>query len=299
MTVGQFKKNAVNLLKDSPTPALDVDVLLQFFLNLDKTHLLMSRDQTIADDILLKLNSAVEQRRTGLPVAYITGHKEFFGLDFAVSPAVLIPKPDTELLVELALNSIESISQTKKIRVLDMCTGSGCVGISLLKSLPSGAQIELILADISTDALNIAKTNAERLLGSAASNIQFIQTNLFQNIPLSFDMIVTNPPYVPHNEAVELLQDGRSEPLLALDGDVNPDTGWNGQNDGLSLIKRFIIQAKDHLADGGLLLMETGEYNAEEAADFFAKNGFTGVKIERDLNGLLRVVCGTWTSFTV
>lgn len=294
MTVGQFKKNAVSLLKDSPTPALDVDVLLQFFLNLDKTHLLMSRDEIIAGDILRKLNSAVEQRKNGLPVAYITGHKEFFGLDFAVSPAVLIPKPDTELLVELAVNSIESITSEKKIRVLDMCTGSGCVGISLFKTLSSGVQIELTLADISTDALNIAQNNAKRLLGSDTQNIQFIQTNLFQNISGSFDMIVTNPPYVPHNEAVELLQDGRSEPLLALDGDVNSDTSWNGQNDGLSVIKRLVVQAKDHLADGGLLLMETGEYNARATADFFAQNGFTGVIIEKDLNALLRVVRGSY-----
>ena len=294
MTVWQFKKNAVNLLKDSPTPALDVDVLLQFFLNLDKTRLLMRRDKTIPDDILLKLNSAVEQRKNGLPVAYITGHKEFFGLDFTVSPAVLIPKPDTELLVELALNSIESTPALKKIRVLDMCTGSGCVGISLFKSLPPGAQIKLTLADISSDALKIAEINAERLLKSAAAEIHFIQTNLFENISGTFDMIVTNPPYVRHNEAVELLQDGRSEPLLALDGDVTPDSSWNGLNDGLSLIKRLVIQAKEHLADGGHLLMETGCDNAEETADFFTQNGFTDVKIAKDINGLLRVVSGTY-----
>ena len=294
MTVWQFKKNAVNLLKDSPTPALDVDVLLQFFLNLDKTCLLMSRDKTVPDDILLKLNSAVEQRKNGLPVAYITGHKEFFGLDFTVSPAVLIPKPDTELLVELALNSIESNPALKKIRVLDMCTGSGCVGISLFKSLPPGAQIELTLADISSDALQIAGINAERLLKSAAADIHFIQTNLFENISGTFDMIVTNPPYVRHNEAVELLQDGRSEPLLALDGDVTPDSSWNGLNDGLSLIKRLVIQAKEHLGKGGHLLMETGCDNAEETADFFTQNGFTDVKIAKDINGLLRVVSGTY-----
>lgn len=294
MTVWQFKKNAVNLLKDSPTPALDVDVLLQFFLNLDKTRLLMSRDETIPDDILLKLNSAVEQRKNGLPVAYITGHKEFFGLDFTVSPAVLIPKPDTELLVELALNSIESEASLKKIRVLDMCTGSGCVGISLFKSLPPGAQIELTLADISSDALKIAGINAERLLKSAAADIHFIQTNLFENISGTFDIIVTNPPYVRHNEAVELLQDGRSEPLLALDGDVNPDSSWNGLNDGLSLIKRLVVQAKEHLEDGGHLLMETGCDNAEETADFFTQNGFNDVKIAKDINGLLRVVSGIY-----
>ena len=106
-------------------------------------------------------------------------------------------------------------------------------------------------------------------------------------------MIVTNPPYVRHNEAVELLQDGRSEPLLALDGDVNPDSSWNGLNDGLSLIKRLVIQAKEHFAVGGHLLMETGCDNAEETADFFTQNGFTDVKIAKDINGLLRVVSGS------
>ena len=119
-----------------------------------------------------------------------------------------------------------------------------------------------------------------------------MRSNLFERVPGQFDFIVTNPPYVPHTEAQALLRDGRSEPLLALDGDVTEDGGWSGTEDGLALIRRLVPDAYAHLVSGGMLLMETGGYNAEETAELFARAGFCDIRIERDLSGQMRDVIG-------
>ncbi len=331
LTVAQAKKACAEALAEtSPSPLLDADCLLQHVLNLDKTHLLLSRDRLLSEAEAASLSAALEKRKTGLPIAYITGHKEFFGYDFFVTQAVLIPKPDTELLVELTIAAVEdkiAAHPGSVPTVLDICTGSGCVGISVMRALiDKGACIgvqetgsagtdsyhsteleteerptlpDLTLADISCDALAVARKNAQRLLGESAGRrtasgecLHFVQSNLFENIPRTFDIITTNPPYVPGDEARSLLTDGRGEPLLALDGDVT-ETGDRAQSrDGLSLIRRLIPQAYSHLAGGGVLLMETGEYNAEEAARLCEEAGFHHVHIERDMNEQLRVVCG-------
>ena len=302
LTVADAKKACARALEEtSPTPLLDAECLLQHILGCDRTQLLLRRGDLLTDRQAEAVAAATEKRKTGLPIAYITGHKEFFGYDFYVTPAVLIPKPDTELLVELTLSAIEDKRLARASRVLtlcDMCTGSGCVGISIQaeNAKKDDAQnLATTFVDISAAALDIARANAERLLFQANvpnSAVHFVQSNLFENIPHTFDLIVTNPPYVPGNEARELLKDGRNEPLLALDGDVNDDGSRAESSDGLNLIRRLIPQCYGHLCHNGVLLMETGEYNAEEAARLFEATGFRGVHIERDLSGLLRVVCG-------
>ena len=323
MTVQEAKRALVVALQPtSPTPQLDADCILQHVLCCDKTQLLLRYGNELTLAQQQALTAATARRKTGLPIAYITGHKEFFGYDFTVSPAVLIPKPDTELLVELALAAVEdkrAAHPDAVPTVCDMCTGSGCVGLSLLRaltdaaaeceaavsdcragggecatqlSLASASLPALTLADISAAALTIARTNAKRLLPVAAqSNVHVVQTNLFEQIPHIFDIIVTNPPYVPRKEALALLTDGRSEPLLALDGDVTATGDYSGTTDGLALIRRLVPQAYAHLASNGVLLMETGEYNAEAAAALCEEAGFRAVHIERDLSGQLRVVC--------
>ncbi len=295
MTIQEAKNYGKSNLLSSPSPVLDTEVLLQHITGFDKTHLLLNRDFSLTEKQEEAFREAVEKRKTGLPVAYITGHKEFFGLDFFVSPHVLIPKPDTELLVELALGSLSGISesfQESGLEVCDMCCGSGCVGISILRNFPG---LNMTFADISDKALEIAEKNAERILANKDDcNLSFVLTNLFEKIPdKKFRMIVTNPPYVPHDQSLDLLTDGRSEPILALDGDVDQAGSFCGTNDGLSLIRRLIPQCFDHLEASGILIMETGEYNAEESALLFEKAGFTNVYIDRDLNGMLRDVSGT------
>ncbi|WP_407424988.1 peptide chain release factor N(5)-glutamine methyltransferase [Treponema sp.] len=306
MTVQEAKLYGKSNLSVSPTPVLDTDVLLQHITGLDKTHLLLERARKLLPEQETAFLAAIEKRKTGLPVAYITGHKEFFGLDFYVTPDVLIPKPDTELLVELALDALEDKfrANTEKIpTVCDMCTGSGCVGLSILKTLADKSkdseenkfstfnfQLSISLVDISEKALDVARINAKRLIPDFTPH--FVHSNLFENIPNSFDLIVTNPPYVPHTESLELLKDGRSEPLLALDGDIDEYGEYDFTEDGLSLIRRLVPQCYGHLNRNGVLIMETGEYNAEETAELFKKAGFRNVKIEYDMNEMMRDVTG-------
>mgnify|MGYP002861411072 CR=1 FL=1 len=180
-----------------------------------------------------------------------------------------------------------------------MCTGSGCIGLSILKNLLEEKNIEegllpkIILADISKEALLISEKNARSLFSEKSSlvksKISFCQTNLFENLKETFDIIVSNPPYIPSHITEELLKDGRSEPRLALDGDVNLNGEKSQSNDGLEVIRNLIPQAKKRLSPGGIILMETGEYNAKKAAKIAENLGFKS-KIHKDLEGQLRVV---------
>ena len=298
ITIRQFKNNASKELEGfTPSPELDVQVLLSHALKYDKTQLLLFAENHIPDDKLVWLNNAIGLRKTGLPVAYITGVKEFYGYDFFVTPDVLIPKPDTEVLVERAMELI--IQAARPLRILDMCTGSGCIGLSVMKTLYALEKVsvenlpQITMVDISEPALAIAKKNAAALLpdGEILQKITFIQSDLFEKVEGEFDFILTNPPYVPSKMVDELLQDGRNEPRLALDGDVAPVVvePVETTSDGTSLIKKLITQSCKHLAQNGTILMETGEYNAQATADFAQEAGFA-TEIHRDLEGQLRVV---------
>ncbi len=359
MTIGQFKTDAIKKLRaNSPSPELDIQVLMEFALNFDKTRLLLNRDQELSSKTEAWLVDAVEKRLTGLPIAYITGHKEFFSYDFLVTPDVLIPKPDTEILVERALDIIIGKMEANPNRLLticDMCTGSGCIGLSVMKSLievyklPVGQLPKFTLVDISPAALEIAEKNIAHL-GLPRDMFRLVRSNLFEGFSggwqagkklaedegnltsqtkllaeggnfaregegfapwggdfatrenkfptrsgWTFDLILTNPPYIPHTLVDQLLQDGRSEPRLALDGDVTltGDRPYSAdgspKDDGLEIIRNLIPQAKSHLSPGGCILMETGEYNAKAAALIGQNYGFC-TKIHTDLEGQFRVV---------
>lgn len=298
MEIREFKSWAKKHLSSSPSAALDVSVLLEFFLGKDKTWILLHEKDELTAEQFSKLSGAVAARKTGLPIAYITGHKEFYGYDFFVTPDVLIPKPDTEILVESALTEILQKIQGEKSgisSICDICTGSGCVGLSVIKFLSERNEIssaklpELTLSDISSAALLIAEKNAKNLLSKELfQKINFVESDLFSAIPKRFDMILSNPPYVPSKMVDELLKDGRSEPRLALDGDAYEEPS----NDGLSIIRSLVPQCMEHLNEGGILIVETGEYNAVETKAIFEKSGFSHVKIIKDLEGQARDVYG-------
>ena len=311
MTLQELKSKIIEKLsKTSPSPKLDAEVLLSHCLGFSKTELLLKRDYEVPADKEAWLRDATNRRATGLPVAYITGHKEFYGYDFIVSPDVLIPKPDTEILVERAVDIILSMMDARGenlLTVCDMCTGSGCIAIAVAKTLledervPADQLPKFTLADISEPALDIARRNAAALLSNhdnlVMSRFNFVRTNLFDAISeaIKYDVILSNPPYIPHTMVDELLRDGRSEPRLALDGDITlegdhacADDGQT-KDDGLEIIRNLIPQAQAHLAPRGTVLMETGEYNAEAAAALAAAAGFN-TEIHRDLEGQLRVV---------
>jgi len=309
MTIQEFKTFAVEQLKNtSPSPQLDIQVLLEFKLNYNKTTLLLKRDEELSEENLQWLKTAVEKRKTGFPIAYITGVKEFYGYTFAVTPDVLIPKPDTEILVEHAIELVIEKMEARPNQILticDMCTGSGCIALAVLRTLidvykvPYGQLPSFTLVDISENALEIAKKNAASLVPDLSDKIHFVRSNLFEQFTLtggwSFDLILTNPPYIPHSMVNELLLDGRSEPRLALDGDITltGDAAYTMEgdlaDDGLEIIRNLIPQAKVHLSTLGVILMETGEYNAKAASFIAEENGFK-TRIHTDLEGQLRVV---------
>ena len=311
MTLQELKSKIIEKLsKTSPSPKLDAEVLLSYCLGFSKTALLLKRDYEVPSDKEAWLCDATNRRATGLPIAYITGHKEFYGYDFIVSPDVLIPKPDTEILVERAVDVILSMMDARGenlLTVCDMCTGSGCIAIAVAKTLLEDERVppeqlpKFTLADISEPALDIARRNAAALLSNhgnlVLSRFNFVRTNLFDAISeaIKYDVILSNPPYIPHTMVDELLRDGRIEPRLALDGDITltgdracADDGQT-KDDGLEIIRNLIPQAQAHLAPRGTVLMETGEYNAEAAAALAAAAGFN-TEIHRDLEGQLRVV---------
>ena len=297
-SIFNVKKEIISLLKNSKnpfvsqSPVLDANILLCHFLNLSKTALICNDSRILTETELEIIQKGIEKRLSGLPVAYITKHKEFFGYDFYVDQNVLIPKPDTELLVEQALLAVDKAFVTapeKKAdyKIADVCTGSGCIAISVLKTLfqKYGSSIKVAASDISKAALAVAEKNADTLLSKEErQNISFYQGDLFQAFSSSenqkFDMILSNPPYVPTNLTEELLSDGRSEPRLALDG----------ESDGLGIIRRLVEEAKNHLKKGGVFFLEAGEYNVEEAGKCLLNAGFTDIFIHKDLAGLLRLV---------
>lgn len=308
MTIEDFKKIALNELKNSPSPLLDLNVLLEHFLGFDKTQILLNYKKELLPEQENLLFQAVQKRKTGLPIAYITGKKEFFGYEFYVSPAVLIPKPDTEILVERGIEII--LEKIKKhpdviLTVCDMCTGSGCIALSVAKALIDVYKIESVdlpkftLVDISPEALEIAMQNSKKL-GLPSDKVRFVRSNLFEQFSndggWTFDIILTNPPYVPHNLVEQLLQDGRNEPRLALDGDVCTQKkdgfmpgDFSQTDDGLEIIRSLLPQCYNHLCPEGIILMETGEYNALDAQKI-AKFHHFKTTLHKDLEGELRVV---------
>ncbi len=361
------------------TPQLDADLILCHVLGVSRTWLFLHNDDVLTTEQEAVVESALEKRLGGLPVAYITGEKEFYGRTFFVTQDVLIPKPDTELLVEkavayakAALGAVARASSEaersrlgadsgagdevgRQFRFADICTGSGCIAISVLAELfaelsgqggPAGdafARVLVDATDISAAAIAVARKNAETLLGrEGASSLQFYEGDLCAplvtagarvagesgaraaNPPAKYDMVLSNPPYVPATVTDELLKDGRGEPRLALDGDTDSavlgelaetcagiDAALSGDaarvgtaraesrgfqaasretGDGLAIIRRLIPQVKEILLPGGVFFMETGEYNAEKAAEYLSKCGFTDIVIHRDLAGQLRLV---------
>ena len=314
-TVADARRYAVQLfarsamLKTQPRSSLmlDADVLLKHFLNKPRAWLFAHDDADISP-IRETFCAAVERRSTGLPIAYITGEKDFWGLAFKVSPDVLIPKPDTELLVERSLAVIKEKAEALRppeqtLYLLDPCTGSGCVAISILHTLELEGIRNLcfIAADISPAALAIARLNAERLLSAETQTRLYIIEGDMRTLPetiarvreslspsslltniLRFDLIAANPPYVPSTLTQELLKDGRNEPALALDGG----------SDGLDFIRILTNNTRTVLNRNGVLLSEVGEYHAQAARRLFENAGFSDVRIHQDLAGQDRLIEG-------
>ena len=205
------------------------------------------------------------------PLQYILGSWDFMGLTFAVSPDCLIPRPDTETLVEAALHTLPP-----RARIADLCTGSGCIGISLKLSRPAAS---VCLSDISKDALDVAALNAARL----NADVFLCRSDLFNDLPADrLDVIVSNPPYIPSPDCASLQAEVMQEPLSALDGG----------DDGLCFYRRICQEAPRHLKPGGFLLMELGDSQADRVRSLMEASGFVSVTVRKDYQSLERMICG-------
>lgn len=254
------------------TPRLDAEVLLSHLLGEKRIYLYVHFDQPLTADELAKYREMVKRRTAGEPVAYICGEKEFMGLPFKVSPAVLVPQPDTEILVEAAM---ERLRGKEDARIVDVCTGSGAIALALAHYLPT---VSVAATELSADALAIAKQNAETL--ELSSRAEFFEGDLLA--PLAgkiFDAIVSNPPYIPSGDIDGLPREVRAEPRMALDGGA----------DGLDFYRRLVNGSAELLNDGGFLAVECGDTQAAAIADM-AESDFGKTEIVRDLADKERVV---------
>jgi release factor glutamine methyltransferase len=262
------------------SPRLDAEVLLAFALRTTRMQLILDSRKPLMPEELARFRDLVKRRRTHEPVAYLRGEREFYGRVFHVDARVLVPRPDTETLVDVALARSAHLSMCA--RVLDLCTGSGCVAITLARQRPT---THVHATDISDGALAVARANALRL---GAYNVSFSRGDLFEGLERwrgGFDLITANPPYIPSAEVETLTADIKDfEPRIALDGG----------EDGLALIRRMIDEAPTFLAHDGTLAMEVGAGEAGETAKLFEARGFADVGITRDLGKIERVVAGTW-----
>lgn len=255
------------ILSKSNIDTREARLFLAEALNVSITDLI--KLTSCSDDAFAKYLVMLEKRVNDIPFAYIVGHKEFMKLDFIVNENVLIPRGDTEILVEEAL-------KYRKNKILDMCTGSGCIAISLAYYLKNKADVTAV--DISEEALNVAKQNAKK----NNVDVNFIQSDLFSNVNEKYEMIVSNPPYI-EREVIESLQsEVKKEPMLALDGGIS----------GLDFYERIIPEAREHLEKNGVLLLEIGYNQAENVKSLMLENDYNNIKVLKDLSGNNRVVIG-------
>ncbi len=260
--------------RDLDSPRLDAELLVADALGVDRVRLYMDLDRPLVPPELAAIRARVARRRDREPVAYILGRREFYGRSFEVSPAVLVPRPDTEALVERAL---ELLPQDAEGPVLDLCTGSGAVAVTLACERPS---LEVDAVDVSGEALAVARANAERL--GVADRVRFAEGDLFAPLPPGrrYSLVVANPPYIA-DAVVPTLQPevARHEPRVALAG--GPD--------GLGVIRAIVAGAPDRLVAGGTLLFEMGaDQAAAVRALFDARLG--AVRTHLDLAGIERVM---------
>lgn len=264
---GEEKLNQAGIV-DAKT---DAWLLLTFVCKIDRTYYYVHMDEDLSVEQAEEFESVLNKRAEHVPLQYITGEQEFMGLTFHVNDAVLIPRQDTETLVEEALKIIRP-----GMKVLDMCTGSGCILISILKNV---VDVEGFGYDISKQAINVAKENAK--LNDVAAT--FERSDLFDNVVDKFDVIVSNPPYIPTAEITELMPEvAMYEPFKALDG----------KEDGLHFYRKIIAECREYLTDTGVILFEIGYNQGEAVSELLEKAGFTSVRVVKDLAGNDRVVIG-------
>jgi release factor glutamine methyltransferase len=272
--VYKLLKTAANFLKSKglSEPKSDAEVLLSFVLQTKRSKLPLLRSQKLTDKQILQYENYVLKRSNREPAAYIIGLVDFMGFEFKVNKNVLIPRPETEILVEVALNIAK---EKNKKSILDLCTGAGCIAISLAKL---GNFEDIVASDVSVNALAIAKENA---LINNAFNIKFIESDIFEKISdRKFDMIVSNPPYVTEYEYADLDTELKFEPKNAL----------TAQDDGLFFYKEIAANTSEYLNGNGYIILELNSNKAKDIRQIFLDNKYIDIEIISDYSGLPRIL---------
>ena len=262
---------------DIPSPRLNAELLLMFVLAQERAYLYAHPEREITSDEQSRYDEVIRERARGCPTQYITGHQEFWGLDLLVSPAVLIPRPETEHVVEAVLELVKDsrLDGTGRLKLLDVGTGSGCIALALASELP---QTEIHACDISEEALEVARINAARL--ALGGRVLFRKSDLLGVYAgENFNFIISNPPYVGEADADKVQKQVREfEPKIAV---------FSGQ-EGMEIYRRLIPQAHEHLRPGGWFVTEIGYSEEAKVKELLA--GWADIQVIADLQGIPRVV---------
>lgn len=277
MNIKELIEYGKNELKTSEIEDYSIiaKTLAKHVLDMENSELIINAEKQVDKQQEDYYKIALAEVVNGKPLQYITNKQEFYGSDFYVDENVLIPQPDTEILVEEVLKLTDMFD--KEIKILDMCTGSGCIGISIAKKNPND---KIYMLDISSEAIEIAKKNAKSILKEEA-NIEFIESDMFEELEEEIDIIVSNPPYIETEEIEKLPDDVKNEPILALDGG----------EDGLDFYRILVEESFKYLSDNGYLCMEIGYNQKDKVVELLNKNGnYRNIKCIKDLAGNDRVV---------
>lgn len=268
-------ENAKILKENNITDSYNIArILMAYTINKPKEYLVINDKEILKDEVLQLYNDNIEKLKNGYPIQYITNNQEFMKLNFYVDDNVLIPQPDTEILVEEVIRICKTEYRGKRIKLLDLCTGSGAIAISIKKYVDN---IEIIATDISDNALDVAKKNAR--LNNV--EIKFIESNMFEQINGKYDIIVSNPPYIEKEILKTLSKDVQCEPIIALDGGI----------DGLSFYREISENAYKYLKKDGYLALEIGYNQKNSVIDILEKeNKYKDIKYIKDLENNDRVI---------
>lgn len=289
MNIKQALENAIKILKENNIneSILKARILLANVLKQPKEYLIIHEQEELNSNEINKYKKDIQKLSNGIPIQYITNKQEFMGLEFYVDKNVLIPQPDTEILVEEVIDIAKREERTK---ILDLCTGSGAIGISIAKNIES---CEVTLLDIDKYALEVAEKNSKYIVGTSIARpknnekrhndykIKIIQSDLFENIKSKFDIIVSNPPYIKTDIIKTLDKEVQNEPILALDGG----------KDGLNVYRKIINQAHKYLKNNGYLCLEIGYDQKEEIIKLIQDtNNYKDIYSKKDLSRNDRIV---------
>ena len=253
---------------------VDAWLLAEEVLGITRVQYFINPQRLVNKEDADKFFKFIDMRCNKIPLQHITGKQEFMGLSFNVNEDVLIPRQDTELLVEMVLNYLKQKIQGKKVKVLDMCTGSGCIAISIKKLAEN---VDVTAVDLSQNALKVAIDNAKQL----DAKVTFIESDLFENVEKQYDVIVSNPPYIKTEEIESLMDEVRiHEPMMALDGDC----------DGLKFYKKIAKEGRQYLRSNGIIFFEIGYDQGQTVPAILEGNGYKDIKVYKDLSGNDRVV---------